>query len=266
MPDNVNDDRSEIDETTDAPDESQVVDQSTRRNQLEETLILGNSAQNTAGALPEKFGRYSIKRKLGQGEMGAVYLALDTVLDREVALKIPFFGPEDGPDDVKRFYREARAMATLHHPNLCAVHDVGEQDGIHYLCMAYIKGRTLRDFLKAPKTYTVRQVASLMRRTALALEEAHCVGVVHRDLKPANIMIDKKGQPVIMDFGLARRQKESEATLTQSGQILGTPAYMAPEQVEGDQSKVGPRSDIYALGVICYEMLAGKRPFQGTLY
>ena len=212
-----------------------------------------------------QFGRYEIKKELGQGAMGAVYLALDSALDRDVALKIPKFGPDDGPEDVERFYREARAMATLHHPNLCAVYDVGECNGTHYLSMAYIAGASLQDYLKDGKSHPSRQAASVLRKIALALDEAHQVGVVHRDLKPANIMIDKKGEPVIMDFGLARRQKENETTLTQAGQILGTPAYMAPEQVEGDHGKVGPQSDVYALGVICYEMITGRRPFQGTL-
>jgi predicted Ser/Thr protein kinase len=215
--------------------------------------------------LPSPFGRYHVLRRLGQGAMGAVYLALDTQLDREVALKVPFFNDDDGPDVLDRFRREARAMATLHHPNLCPVYDVGAIGGVQFLSMAYVDGRSLAEQLRAGFAPSDVQMAALVEKLALALDSAHRAGVVHRDLKPANVMIRPDGEPVIMDFGLARRHKEGEAELTHSGMILGTPAYMAPEQVEGRAGQIGPRTDVYALGVILYQLLAGRLPFEGSV-
>jgi predicted Ser/Thr protein kinase len=215
--------------------------------------------------LPERFGRYQILKKLGQGGMGAVYLALDSQLDRRVALKVPHFGPEDGPDALERFRREAKAAATLHHPNLCPVYDVGEQDGVHFLTMAFIEGKPLSDVLKDGKGLPPRPAAMIVRMLALALQEAHARGVIHRDLKPSNIMLGPRQEPVIMDFGLARRAGAQEARLTKLGSVMGTPAYMAPEQVKGDVDAMGPGCDVYGLGVILYEMLAGKPPFAGPV-
>src|SRR5579871_4172156 len=155
--------------------------------------------------LPAPFGRYQLQKLLGRGGMGAVYLAHDSQLDRFVALKIPLFAPEEGSQLLARFYREARAAATLHHANVCPLYDVGEVDGVPYLTMAYIEGKSLAAYLRG-KTLMPRQSALLVRKLALALHEAHKKGVIHRDLKPANIMLDKRGEPVIMDFGLARRE------------------------------------------------------------
>ena len=214
--------------------------------------------------LPREFGRYRIIERLGEGGMGSVYLAHDTQLDRQVALKVPHFRPEEGPEMVERFYREARAAAALEHPNLCPVHDVGEIDGIPYLTMAYIDGQALSEFIDPEKPLPQRQVAAAVRKLAVALQEAHAHGVVHRDLKPANVMINKRRQPVIMDFGLARQVKRGEARLTQSGAVMGSPAYMSPEQVEGDLEAMGPGCDIYSLGVMLYELLTGRLPFEGS--
>ena len=214
--------------------------------------------------LPREFGRYRIIERLGEGGMGSVYLAHDTQLDRQVALKVPHFRPEEGPEMVERFYREARAAAALEHPNLCPVHDVGEIDGIPYLTMAYIDGQALSEFIDPEKPLPQRQVAAAVRKLAVALQEAHAHGVVHRDLKPANVMINKRRQPVIMDFGLARQVKRGEARLTQSGAVMGSPAYMSPEQVEGDLGAMGPGCDIYSLGVMLYELLTGRLPFEGS--
>jgi formylglycine-generating enzyme required for sulfatase activity len=213
--------------------------------------------------LPEQFGRYRILRRLGQGGMGAVFLAHDTQLDRQVALKVPHFSPSDGAMLLQRFYREAKAAAKLTHPNLCPVHDVGQIDGIHFLTMSYIEGKPLSDYTARGRRIPERQVAVLVRHLALGLQEAHDHGVIHRDLKPSNIMVNVRGEPVIMDFGLARRVQKEEARLTKSGAVLGTPAYMSPEQVRGDVDAMGPGCDIYALGVILYELLTGKLPFDG---
>jgi serine/threonine protein kinase len=195
--------------------------------------------------------------------MGAVYLAHDTQLDRQVAIKIPHFDRGDGPEVLERFYRESRAAATLDHPNICPVHDVGEIDGVHYLVMAYIEGKPLSDFVRRDKPIPPRQVATIVRKLALALHEAHSHGVVHRDLKPANIMTNKRRELVIMDFGLARltnKSSQSESRLTQSGIVMGTPSYMSPEQVMGDRNAMGPPCDIYSMGVIMNELLTGRLP------
>lgn len=227
-----------------------------------------NTGSTTSIEIPENFGRYAIQKVLGQGAMGAVYLAKDTQLDRDVALKIPKFGDENGVDDeelLARFYREARASATIRSLNICPVYDVGEIDGQHYITMAFIKGRPLKDYTQSKKSHPEKQIISTIRKLASGLAEAHKIGVVHRDLKPANIMVDENGEPVVMDFGLARRSSSDDVQVTQSGAILGTPAYMSPEQIEGDQSVIGPQTDIYALGVIMYELITGEMPFKGSL-
>ncbi|HEX5273132.1 MAG TPA: serine/threonine-protein kinase, partial [Gemmataceae bacterium] len=212
----------------------------------------------------ERQGRYRAVRKLGHGGMGSVYLVWDTRLDREVALKVPRFD-DDGPELRERFYREARAASGLHHPNVCPVHDVGEIDGVPYLTMAYIEGEPLSRRLAAGAPVAAAEAAALVRRLARALEAAHQKGVVHRDLKPANVMIGADGEPVVMDFGLARRTGAGDVRLTQPGALLGTPAYMSPEQAAGDPASVGPASDVYSLGVMLYEMVTGRLPFTGTL-
>lgn len=234
-------------------------------------------------SLPSSFGRYQIERSLGEGGMGAVYLAHDSQLDRKVALKTPKFDRDSKPTLMKRFYREARSAATLQHPNICPVYDVGEIHGIHYISMAYIEGRPLSDYIRSEKVPPVASVVRIVRKVALALHDAHSSGLIHRDLKPANIMIDRRNEPIVMDFGLARQfgdengdvshaklstisstdARKFEARLTMDGTVVGSPGYMAPEQLTGDHSKIGPASDIYALGVLFYELLTGQLPFPG---
>lgn len=213
-----------------------------------------------------RFGRYEIERLLGEGAMGAVFLAYDAALARRVALKVPKFSPDDS-DGRARFLREARSAAGLRHPNICPIHDVGEVDGTQFLTMAFIEGRSLADYITPGRVHPLRQIALLVRKLASALGDAHAAGIVHRDLKPANVMVDGRGEPVVMDFGLARsfRGGTSEGRITQSGMVVGSPAYMSPEQVEGT-TELGPASDIYSLGVIFYELLTGRLPFDGTLY
>jgi serine/threonine protein kinase len=216
------------------------------------------------------FGRYRIIKRLGRGAMGSVYLAHDTHLDRRVALKIPHFRTEGGaaagqPNrlDLDRFYREARIAATFDHPNLCPVYDVGQTGGIHYLSMAYIKGRPLSDFIDPARPLPPQRVAAVVRKLAAALDVAHARGIVHRDLKPSNIMVGARRELIIMDFGLAWRLGSSDERLTKTGMVLGTPAYMSPEQLSGSAEVLGPRCDIYSLGVIMYELLTACRPFAG---
>jgi formylglycine-generating enzyme required for sulfatase activity/serine/threonine protein kinase len=224
------------------------------------------SAEGDTSGLKQEFGRYRIIKALGKGAMGMVYLAEDTQLQRQVALKTPHFEQEPTPELLERFYREARAAATLRHPNICPVYDVGQIEETHYISMAYIEGHPLTAFIRAPKPQPERQILIVVRKLAQALQEAHDHGIVHRDLKPANIMVDKRNEPIIMDFGLARQlQRETNIRITQSGMLIGTPAYMSPEQVDGEPDKVGPPSDQYSLGVILYELLTGQLPFRGSL-
>lgn len=214
---------------------------------------------------PATFGRYQILSRLGEGGMGCVYLARDTQLERKVALKLPQIDKHADAQFIARFYREARAAANLNHPNLCSVYDVDEIDGVHYITMEFIEGESLATLLQEGKKFNQVEVVELIQQLSQALGLAHQQGIVHRDLKPANVMIRQDGTPIITDFGLALMSQNEEATqITQHGQIMGSPSYMSPEQVEGDLEKIGPASDIYSLGVIMYELLSGQRPFQGT--
>ncbi|WP_207622085.1 protein kinase domain-containing protein [Alienimonas californiensis] len=213
------------------------------------------------------FGRYRIQRELGRGGMGAVYLARDEQLDRDVALKIPSAAAAADPEQTERFLREARAAATLRHPNLCPIHDAGQVPGESgagqlFITMAYLPGQSLKDALHGPQP--VRSAVRLIGKLADAMAHAHDHGVIHRDLKPGNVMLDEKGRPHITDFGLARREAD-DALVTQTGATLGTPAYMSPEQILGDPAQVGPRADVYALGVMLYELLTGRLPYEGTV-
>lgn len=230
---------------------------------------LGHSDKPSRGKLkaiaPSKdFGRYEILSLLGRGGMGSVYLARDRQLDRTVALKIPHFRENEIERRRERFLREARAAATISHPGLCPIFDVGEHAGVHYLTMAYIEGKPLDQLTKPNQPLPPRAVARLVKRVALALGEAHRHGVVHRDLKPANIMINHRREPIVMDFGLARREQSDDVRVTREGAQLGTPAYMSPEQVNGEADIAGQASDIFSLGIILYELLTGRLPFWGA--
>lgn len=230
--------------------------------------MAGPVSQTSGAQLPISFGRYELLKELGRGAMGVVYLARDTQLSRKVALKVPQLGGPGQEEMIERFYREARAAAALRHPHICPVFDVGQIEGQHFISMAFVEGHPLNKFITAATRQKPRAAAALVRKIALGLQEAHAHGIVHRDLKPGNIMVDARGEPTVMDFGLARDFSQQDATrVTQTGMLVGTPAYMSPEQIEGDQTQIGPATDIWSLGVILYELLAAQMPFPGaTIY
>jgi tRNA A-37 threonylcarbamoyl transferase component Bud32 len=208
-------------------------------------------------------GRFRVTGELGRGAFGIVFKAHDPQLDRIVAVKVPRQGAiGDRPQDLDRFLREARSAAQLRHPAIVTVHEVGTLHDTPYLVSDFVEGVTLADHLTARRP-APREAAKLIVEVAEALHYAHQQGVVHRDVKPSNIMIQPNGAPVVMDFGLAKRDA-GEVTMTIDGQVLGTPAYMSPEQARGEGHKVDGRCDVYSLGVILYRLLTGELPFRGN--
>ncbi|MBI3466717.1 MAG: protein kinase [Planctomycetes bacterium] len=215
---------------------------------------------------PAQLGRYRVRRSLGAGGMGAVYLADDPELGRPVAVKVPqFAGPPAAQATARqRFLREARAAAAVRHPHVCPIYDVGEQDGTPYVVMAFIEGRSLADRLEREgRLADPRAAVALAVQVAEGLAAVHDRGLIHRDLKPSNILLDGAGDAFLSDFGLARRQDDTDR-LTAPGTLVGTLGYMAPEQVDG-AGGFGPvttRTDGYSLGVVLYEMVTGRLPFE----
>ncbi|MBI3269250.1 MAG: protein kinase [Planctomycetes bacterium] len=205
------------------------------------------------------FGRYLLVKELGRGGMGVVHKAWDTDLKRIVALKtlLPDSATEDG---VRRFLVEARSAARLRHPGIVQVHDVGSVDGRHFFTMDYIEGETLES---ARRKLPPRRFLEILRQATLALHAAHEAGVVHRDVKPANILLDAAGRSYVGDFGLAKEVRDEGKGMTLSGVVMGTPQYMSPEQANAETSRICPASDVWSLGVILYEHLAGRLPFRG---
>ena len=205
--------------------------------------------------------RYVLERELGRGGMATVYLARDLRHQRHVALKrlAPELASAVG---VERFEREIRLAASLQHPNILPVHDSGEAGGTLWYTMPYVAGESLRDRLRREPRLGIVEAVDLAREVAEALDCAHAAGIVHRDIKPENILLSR-GHALVADFGIARAAHEAGETLTQTGLMVGTPAYMSPEQVGAAGHAVDARSDIYSLGCVLYEMLAGERPFAG---
>jgi serine/threonine-protein kinase len=209
------------------------------------------------------FDDYHVLRKLGQGGMGQLYLAEQVSLKRKVALKMLRPEMAANPTALQRFEAEAKAVARATHANIVQVYAIGQVEGVPYMALEYVEGRNLREYLAKKGPPDVLLALSIMRQVAAALQRASELGIIHRDIKPENILLTRKGEVKVADFGLARCLTPDQAplSLTQSGVTMGTPLYMSPEQIEG--KPVDPRSDIYSFGVTCYHMIAGQPPFRG---
>ena len=207
------------------------------------------------------FGDYELLEEIGRGGQGVVYRAHQKSLNRTVALKVIGLGPWATEAHLKRFRREAEAAASLDHPFIVPIHEVGERDGCCYFSMNFIEGGQLDEVVRrAPMS--IRQAAELIAKVARTVHYAHEHGILHRDIKPGNILLDTKGEPHLTDFGLARLV-EAESTVTRTLEVMGTPSYMAPEQAAGKQQSVSKATDVYGLGAVFYQLLTGHPPFAG---
>lgn len=226
-----------------------------------EALATSASDQKLDDA-PEMLGEFRLLRRLGRGGMADVYLAEQTSLKRNVAIKILRGENVEDENLVRRFQTEAKAAGGLNHPNIVQVYVIGEEQGVHFIAQEYVQGQNLREFINRKGPPDLNVALHIMRQVAAALHVASEAGIVHRDIKPENILITRKGEVKVADFGLAQLTLGGERlNLTKENTTLGTPLYMSPEQVNG--SKLDPRSDIYSFGVTCYHMLSGAPPFQG---
>ncbi|HZT80718.1 MAG TPA: serine/threonine-protein kinase, partial [Gemmataceae bacterium] len=221
-------------------------------------LALGQDTPRPAVSRPRSFGRYEVVAEVGRGGMGVVWEARDPVLRRTVALKTIREGRWASEEEVKRFYQEAQAAAQLKHPHIIEIFDINQDGDEHYFAMEHVAGGSLAKCLGRYRD-DPDAAAALVEKVARAVQHAHERGVIHRDLKPSNILLDEQGEPKVGDFGLARLTG-ADSDLTRTGQAPGTPGYMAPEQCEGHATG---QSDVWALGVVLYELLTGQRPFSG---
>lgn len=227
------------------------------------------SSEEPSPGISGSVGRYRILGRLGEGGMGTVFKALDPDLGRPVAVKIPHFEGHGAAREaaVGRFLREARAAAQVRHPHVCPIHDVGVQDGMPFAVMALIEGTNLGEKIQGGGQPEIPEAVELIAKVAEGLEAAHVLGIVHRDVKPGNILLDESGEPYLTDFGLAWAPPSSDGgtRITRTGAIVGTPAYMAPEQARGDTERIGPWTDVYGLGMVLYQMVTGSLPYRGTV-
>jgi serine/threonine-protein kinase len=227
----------------------------------------GGASHPAAAGPPDLTGRtlgeFKVLRRLGQGGMGQVYVAEQTSLKRHVALKILRTDLAANPTALARFKAEAEAVARATHANIVQVYHIGESDGLHYMALEYVEGRNLKDYVSRKGALEALTALSIMRQVASALQRASELGIIHRDIKPENILLNRKGEAKVADFGLSRvlDDERRPVNLTQSGVTMGTPLYMSPEQVQGQT--LDARTDIYSFGVTCYHVLAGEPPFKG---
>src|SRR5688572_6206924 len=218
---------------------------------------------------PKTLGHYRIERTLGKGAMGVVYEGLDLRLHRKVAIKtIIKAGQGDtlAQEYTSRFLREAQAVARLNHPNIVHVYDFGEDEDVSFIVMELINGRDLKSVLEAKERFELKETLRVICELLDGLDFAHAAGVVHRDIKPANMMFDAQRRVKLTDFGVARLTdvERTRVELTQAGTMVGTPAYMSPEQVQG--LSVDHRTDIFSAGVVLYQLLTGQKPFEGGAF
>lgn len=225
------------------------------------TITVTSSDVVAIGSTVAYFGDYELLQEIARGGMGVIYKARQASLNRLVAVKMILAGHLASEAEVKRFHTEAEAAANLQHPNIVAIHEVGHHQGQHYFSMDYVEGKDLAAVAKEHPLSAAR-AAGCVKTIAEAVHYAHQRGTLHRDLKPQNILLDSDGQPRITDFGLAKRFQQ-DSKLTVSGAVIGTPAYMPPEQAAGRLDQVGPQSDVYSLGAILYHLLTGRPPFRG---
>lgn len=228
--------------------------------------VFSDLERHSDGSLPDyeckRFGDYEVLQEIARGGMGVVYKARQCKLGRTVALKMILAGELAGPEDVRRFRAEAKTAAQLDHPHIVPIYEVGEHEGQHFYSMGYVDGADLSDLVRR-EALSPKRIATLIQQIAQAVDYAHIHGVIHRDLKPSNVLIDQEYKPRITDFGIAKLMEE-QSDLTQTGQVLGTPGYMAPEQAAGKIGLVGRAADIYAIGGLLYFCLTRRPPFQAA--
>ena len=249
---------------SESPDHTPTIDDGllVREGRLIPRILLEAQSEHNATAL-SRIGRYTLLGELGRGGMGVVYRAWDPKLDRTVALKMLLWGGMAGDVRRKRFVREAQAIARLEHPAIVRIYDTGEHRGCPFYTMDYVAGITLQQRIEQEGSLSPTDALRIIAITARALQHAHDRGIVHRDIKPANILLEDGRNPRLSDFGIAQLG-EGDSDLTQTGQVVGTPAYMAPEQALGLPGTIGPQADVYALGAVLYHLLTGRLPFDSA--
>jgi serine/threonine protein kinase len=228
------------------------------------TAIEHGAGQTAVSQLPKLhyFGDYELLEEIARGGMGVVSRTRQVSLDRIVAVKMMRPGLLATEAEIRRFRADPKTAAALQHPNIVAIHEVGEIDGLHYFSMDFVDGPSLAGLVRE-RALSAMEAAAQVKTLAETVHYAHGRGILHRDLRPSNILVDSAGRPRIKDFGLARRL-HTDSTATVHGTVVGTPAYMPPEQASGDQASISPASDVYSLGAILYELLTGLPPFRGS--